>query len=227
MRQFFLAIGTLLLLTGSVLATDGEFTTLDFSTKLGADFAWDLRWTGTEWVLSFEDDAIIVDDSNPKDRDLLDDFVLLPTMRLTKVVDRDGFLTATLTPTEALEIESFPGMANVLRAATGLGNTLVIGTTHVAYSTPQDDLDIISSNRNYGVVIPRLTAEEERGFDLDLSFTGDAIGAVNLYELIISRRGSAQGTISGQITAIPEPATLAILCLGTAFVARLRSRKLG
>lgn len=227
MRQFFLVIGTSLLLTGPLLAVDGEFTGLDFSTRLGANFAWDLRWTGTEWVLSFEDDAIVVDDTDPQDRDLVSDFVLLPTMRLTRVQDQGGFLTATLTPTEALEIESEPGMANVLRAATGLGNTLVIGTTSVAYSTPQDDLDIISANRNYGVVIPRLAEEEERGFDLDMSFTGDAIGAVNLYELIISKRGSAQGTLSGQITAIPEPATLAILCLGTAVAARLRSKKRG
>ncbi len=227
MRQFFLAIGMSLLLTGSLLAVDGEFTTLDFSTRVGSEFAWDLRWTGSEWVMSFVDDAIVVDDSNPDDADLESDFVLLPTMRLTKVSDRGGYLTATLTPTEALEIESYPGMANVLRAATGLGNTLVIGTTHVAYSTPQDDLDIISANHNYGVVIPRLADQEKRGYDLDLSFTGDAIGAVNLYDLIISKKGSAKGTISGQITAIPEPATLAILCLGTAVAARLRSKKRG
>ncbi len=227
MRQFFLAIGTSLLLTGSLMAVDGEFTTLDFSTRVGSEFAWDLRWTGTEWVMSFVDDAIVVDDSNPDDADLESDFVLLPTMRLTKVMDKGGFLTATLTPTEALEIESYPGMANVLRAATGLGNTLVIGTTHVAYSTPTDDLDVISANRNYGVVIPRLVDQEKRGFDLDLSFTGDAIGAVNLYDLIIRKEGHARGTISGQITAIPEPATLAILCVGTAAVARLRSKKHG
>ncbi len=227
MRQFFLAIGTSLLLTGSLMAVDGEFTTLDFSTRVGSEFAWDLRWTGTEWVMSFVDDAIVVDDSNPDDADLESDFVLLPTMRLTKVMDKGGFLTATLTPTEALEIESYPGMANVLRAATGLGNTLVIGTTHVAYSTPTDDLDVISANRNYGVVIPRLADQERRGFDLDLSFTGDAIGAVNLYDLIIRKEGHARGTISGQITAIPEPATLAILCVGTAAVARLRSKKHG
>jgi hypothetical protein len=227
MRKFLLAIGMSLLLTGSLLAVDGEFTSLDFSTRVGSEFAWDLRWTGSEWVMSFVDDAIVVDDSNPDDADLESDFVLLPTMRLTKVSDEGGYLTATLTPTEALEIESYPGMANVLRAATGLGNTLVIGTTHVAYSTPQDDLDIISANHNYGKVIPKLADEERRGFDLDLSFTGDAIGAVNLYDLIISKKGSARGTISGQITAIPEPATLAILCLGTAAVARLRSKKHG
>jgi hypothetical protein len=230
MRRISLSITIVLLLTGSLWAAIGDpvgRATINFSTNVGADVAWDLRWTGTEWVMSFPDDAVVVDSSSPADADLQNDFVQLPTMRLTNVVDEGGFLTATLTPTEQLAIESYPGMANVLRATVGIGNSLVIGTTQVAYSQPQNDLTIISANTNYGTVIPLIAADSERGLQVDMSFTGDATGGVNLYNLILSKRGNAQGTLSGQISAIPEPATFLILGLGAAVLARLGARKLG
>jgi hypothetical protein len=212
MRRCFLVPGTLLLWTGSLWAAETGVPSLkvsqdgtpgradlQFSTKLGAEFAWELSWNGNEWIMSFPRNAVVVDTSSPVDPVLEDDFVQLPTMRLTNVKDNKGFLTATLTPTSALEIESYPGMANVLRAAVGIGNSLVIGTTHVAYSQPQ----------------------------VDMSFTGDAMGGVNLYQLILSNKGSARGTLSGQITAVPEPATFAILGLGAILLSRLRSRRVG
>jgi hypothetical protein len=240
MRRCVFVIGASLLLTGSLWAADGGVPSLkvsadgtpgradvEFSTKLGAEFAWDLRFNGSEWIMSFPDDAVVVDFSDPVDPQLEDDFVQLPTMRLTQVQDKGGFLTATLTPTEALNIESFPGAANVMRASVGIGNSLVIGTTHVAYSQPQNDLTVISANKSYGTVIPLIAADSARGFQVDMSFTGDALGGVDLYKLILSKKGSAQGTLSGQISAVPEPATFAILGLGALFLSRLRSRRLG
>jgi hypothetical protein len=240
MRQCFLVIGALLLLTGPLWAAETGVPSLkvaqegtpgraelQFSTKLGAEFAWQLNFNGTEWIMSFPDDATVVDTSSPTDTVLEDDFVQLPTMRLTQVQDKGGFLTATLTPTEALNIESFPGAANVLRASVGIGNSLVIGTTHVAYSQPQNDLTIISANQNYGTVIPLIAADSARGLQVDMSFTGDAEGGVDLYKLILNNRGSARGTLSGQITAVPEPATFVVLGLGAVLLSRLRSRRLG
>lgn len=240
MRRCFLVIGALILLTGPLWAAETGVPSLkvsadgspgradfQFSTKLGAEFAWELSWNGSEWIMSFPRDAVVVDTSNPADPVLEDDFVQLPTMRLTGVKDKGGFLTATLTPTDALAIESYPGMANVLRASVGIGNSLVIGTTHVAYSQPKNDLTVISANKSYGTVIPLIAADSARGLQVDMSFTGDAMNGVDLYKLILSNKGSAQGTLSGQITAVPEPATFAILGLGAILLARLRSRRLG
>jgi hypothetical protein len=237
MRQFFWVIGISCLWAGSLQAAGDTLlvtqngqpgpATIDFSTRPGSAYAWDLRWTGTEWVMTFVPNAVVVDSSSPTDAQLADDFVQLPTMRLTNIVDKNGYLTATLTPTDSLTIESYPGMANVLRATVGVGNSLVIGTTHVAYSQPQNDLTVISCNPDYGTVIPTLAADSAGGFNVDISFTGDVTGGVNLYELIVSNQGHAQGTLSGRINAIPEPATFAILGLGVLALARLRSRKLG
>jgi hypothetical protein len=221
MKQLLLIVGALLLLTAPLSAA----TSLDFSTKLGSPAAWDLRWTGTTWRLSFPTQATIVDSTNPNDALLKDDFVQLPSMDLSGIVDKGSYLTATLTPRGPLTIQSDPGGATVLRASLESGGTLSIGTNYVAYSNVDDDLDITFFNNSYGQVIPKLAADEKRGLMLDMSFSGDATGAVNLHDLILKRAGSAQGTLSGQITAIPEPGTLLILGLGAAIVRSLRNKK--
>jgi hypothetical protein len=51
---------------------------LQFSTAVGADLAWQLTGTAGNWTLSFADAAIEVDDSDLEDPALVDDFVLLP-----------------------------------------------------------------------------------------------------------------------------------------------------
>jgi len=223
MKQWLFIMGAVLALTAPLPA----LTSLDFSTKLGSASAWDLRWTGTNWRLSFTRGATVVDSSNPADSALDDDFVVLPTMDLSDVQDFGTFLTATLTPRGALEIASNPGTsATVMRASVGTGGMLSIGTNYVAYSKQQDDLNITFHNPNYGTVIPQLVADEQRGLDLDMSFSGDATGSVNLHDLILTRAGKASGTLSGQITAIPEPGTILLLGLGTGLACRLRSKRL-
>ncbi len=74
-------------------------------------------------------------------------------------------------------------------------------------------------------MIPALVADENRGLMLDLSFSGDAIQGANLYNLLRGRTGVARGTLSGQISSIPEPATLLILGLGAAIANQFRSRR--
>ena len=94
MKRFILTVGAALLLTTPLLAENS----LHFSTKPGAEFAWELAWNGSQWQLSFVDDAIIVDDSNPDDAQLANDYVLLPTMNISGIDDRGGLLMATLNP---------------------------------------------------------------------------------------------------------------------------------
>ncbi len=203
-----------------------ERVAFDFSTKLGADFAWDLHFTGSEWVMSFPDDAVVVDSSRPSDSQLESDFVMLPNMTLTNIRQEGDLLTATLTPTQSFRIQAVPGGETVLDGRLKTGAMLAIGTTHVAYSEPADDIDVTSFSKSYGTVIPALAADDAAGFRVDLSFTGDTIGGVNLHDLILSNHGSVQGTLSGQVNAVPEPATFAILGLGTVVLVRLRARKL-
>ncbi len=221
MKRFILTAGVALLLTTPLLAENS----LHFSTKPGAEFAWELSWTGSQWELSFADDAIIVDDSNPDDELLANDFVLLPTMTISDVDDRGGLLMATLNPDETFQIQSDEDEAVVLTATMNSGGMLAVGTNTVAYSQISDDLDIGSYNETYGTIIPGLVADERQGLMLDLSFSGDAIQGANLYNLLRSQSGVARGTLSGQITAIPEPATLLILGLGAAVANQFRSRR--
>jgi len=221
MKQLLLIVGAMLLLAAPLPAA----TSLDFSTKLGSQAAWDLRWTGTTWRLSFPTGATIVDSTNPVDSLLEDDFVQLPSMDLSGIVNKGTYLTATLTPRGPLTIQSDPGGATVMRASLESGGSLSIGTNYVAYSKVDDDLDITFFNQSYGQVIPKLAADEKRGLMLDMSFSGDATGSVNLHDLILKKSGSAQGTLSGQITAIPEPGTLLILGLGAGIVRWLRNKR--
>lgn len=221
MKRLFFTVGAVLLVATPMLAENS----LHFSTRPGAEFAWELSWTGSEWQLSFVDDAIIVDDTNPNDAVLANDYVLLPSMNVTELDDRGGLLAATLNPREAFRIQSDTDDATVLTATMESGGMLAVGTNTVAYSQINDDLDIGSYNETYGTMIPALVADEERGLMLDLSFSGDAIQSANLYNLLRGQTGVARGTLSGQITAIPEPATLLILGLGAAVASQFRSRR--
>lgn len=224
MKRLIVTVGAVLLLTTPLLA-ENSLTSLHFSTKPGAEYAWELSWTGSQWQLTFVDDAIIVDDTNPNDAVLANDFVLLPSMNISGLDDRGGLLMATLNPREAFRIQSDTDNATVLTATMNSGGMLAVGTNTVAYSQISDDLDIGSYNETYGTVIPALVADEQRGLMLDLSFSGDAVQGANLYNLLRGQTGVARGTLSGQITAIPEPATLLILGLGAAVANQFRSRR--
>lgn len=221
MKRFIFTVGAALLLTTPLWAENS----LHFSTKPGAEFAWELAWDGSQWQLSFADDAIIVDNSNPHDAQLANDYVLLPTMNISDIDDRGGLLMATLNPNEAFRIQADTDEATVLTATMESGGMLAVGTNTVAYSQISDDLDIGSFNETYSTVISNLVADERRGLMLDLSFSGDAIGSSNLYNLLRGQTGVARGTLSGQITAIPEPATLLILGLGAAIANQFRSKR--
>jgi hypothetical protein len=231
MRRFLLMGMTLLwaapLPAGTTATVTETGDSLSFSTKPGAEYAWELTRSGNEWTLSFAPNAVVVDNSCPTDTTLQGDYVQLPTMTVTGVADRGDFLVATLNPSQPLTINSRTDSSAVLTAAMESGGMLAIGTTTVAYSQQEDDLTIESSSKDYGVVIPALAADQGNGLLLDLSFSGNAIRGGNLFNTLRSDSGTVRGTLSGQISSIrviPEPATLLLLGLGTILAARFGSR---
>jgi len=208
-------------------------TTLGFSTGGTNNFSWTVTLTGGAGVLSFENNE--VDTSNPAPDAVLNDRINLPSMSLTNIQSVNvfgvDFITATLAPitstlTLIADIDTGAVLAgtNVMTATVGSGGFLTVGTNFIAYSNQQDDLDIQSHEAGYSAVIDEFVAWENQGFGLDMSFGGDA--STSLFLLLEALNdGSVSGTLSGQIVAAPEPATMMLLGLGAVgFLVRKRRK---
>ena len=197
---------------------------LQFSTAVGTDFAWQLSGTDGDWTLSFADTALDVDDSDPEDPALAGDFVLLPDMALTEITSvGPELLRATLTPQGPLTIQSNPGGDTVMTASLKTGTMFIIGTTYASYPTPADDLDVTDFDDAYGIAIPEIAAAENAGLPLDISFTGNLAGCGNLRNLILSGAGTARGTLGGQMTVIPSAGSLLLSSVGVLIVGWFRA----
>lgn len=198
-----------------------------FSTVPGTDFAWLLTQTNGDWLLSFPANTSEIDNSDPADASLLGDFVNLPAMALDDLQDQGAFFTATLSPTGPLTIVSDTGEGTVLTADMAARGGLFIGTNFIAYSSVADDLDITDFTPGYSTVIDGLVVGEAGGLALDISFSGDATGGLDLVSALRAANGTSRmagSSLSGQIAAVPAPGALLLAGAGSLMAAFLRRR---
>jgi len=217
-----------------VIGASSFGSSIGFSTGGENNYSWTVNLTGGTAVMSFYNNN--VDASDPTPDTVLNDRIQLPAMTLSNiqkipVTPTISIITANLTPADtgiSLSADAAAGSVAagdvVLSATLGTSSLLTVGTNFIAYSDPQDDIDIISYTAGYSAVLDAFAAADVAGYNVDLSFSGDTSAALNLYTLLDTMaNGSVSGTLSGQIVAVPEPFTIGLLGMGG--IALLRRRR--
>jgi hypothetical protein len=203
--------------------------TVQFAKDKGLDAAtdsWSLAYSGTSWQLSFTGDTTIVTGTLPPEPGVPGDFVTVPTLTITDLVDHGAYFVATFVPTGELTISS--GGAAVFRASLGSGMGIIAETNWLAYQGPADDLNVVNHDASYSEVLHAMAVYDGQDtYILDLNIVGTSED--NLYQTLKNVDGMASGDLAGTIhtapTPIPVPGAMLLSSLGTALIGWIRGRR--
>lgn len=208
MKKISILLVTLLALTQFASATP-EIT---YSSDDGGNWSYFASTTSGEGAFSFVQPIGIDGVQNATADALANAFIYIPNLGvsgLTEVLAGTGIYQGNVTPvSSAISIKDGNGN-DILTGTLTTGGIFSIGTTAALYPTFKVDITVTSlPNAVNSDFINTLKVGDV--FDFDLTLQGAAMAP-----MILNNQDNREGsTLSGSMSLVPEPATLALLGFG-------------
>lgn len=180
----------------------GVTTDINYSTDQGGSW----QYNGVD-TFSFIQPVGVDDVQSSGVDSLIGQFVYLPNLTLSNVDINGGLVEAMITPDSPISIKDAGG--NILLEGTlGVGDFVAFNTISGAFSEFQIDIVVTSVSNTIGSdLLAAINVGTELDFNLSLQHRTN-------FSDIIGRDIETGGTLSGSMSVVPEPATMAILALG-------------
>lgn len=208
MKKISILLVTLLALTQFASATPD----VTYSSDDGGNWSYFASTTSGEGAFSFVQPIGIDGVQNSTADALANAFIYIPNLgvsNLTEVLAGTGIYQGNVTPvSSAISIKDGNGN-DILTGTLTTGGIFSIGTTAALYPTFKVDITVVSLPNAIGSDFIN-TLQVGDVFDFDLTLQG-----AEMASMILNNQDNREGsTLSGSMSLIPEPATLALLGLG-------------